>query len=904
MGDDNRAPLSRVSRSPSAVSKALQLPFEQTGSDVQPVLCVDVDSVLLDVWQSHPTPQNAGSAELTEQRDVLLRRLLAYLANRLIADRRTVPVVFITKHSPDKAKSLFAEVTAHLRRTGPHLVDATELGAQPRGRQQFVFPPHSPLESPAPSPVEKLTPPPPPPPILLLGPHRVSSHRKCVQIVFNAMRQLSKTNFFRRTRSVPTAIRICWVSAHCPTCYRSATRTAGDDGGVPPARPKSKSLSKVNSPRKPGDRLLDAFSSNRPASLSTSSHIEHSTQRHRRQPSAFGDIARFYNNEYNSTISNGQGSRAPGSRARNFFCAHVDLLHRSTLDNARALAAADSFICIARAGVTPTLFPCCCARKSFPVDETGFIQAIKLFRQLTYCLGNAEHSSMLLFYSKSNRMDHQRFADRSQHDTHAEEIVQRLALLGPMLLPHSTVARLIFDPIARLHQVLVRNAGRESWDNFQLLLGACVGAMRFACLWLDARGDPSIATSEVLGHAQRDDAGSVEDAGAGTDESAHIGTSAAQFHHNPLQTLLQALQGVSTELRKVGLGRLLEITVKHLHQAQPQSQSPASPAENRQQATALASDAADGRDSTQNPHPNIGFDFSRLHEAHRFARQISLMDVACLRRIRRAELVGSRWVSAAKAQVAPNVVEAIKQFNLRVNWVTSTILAESPLRSGRIGGRGRGYAAEFFLNVAEHLLHDGNLNAFAQIAQGLTSPFCSVSAGVLPAMWERVLGDPSVGTSSHSRKQRHNATNYAQFQKLCQPGQMTRFVRDWQAKAGHSFIPPLNVFLQQLSQEEALVPWRRSSSNVAADSSSVEVNWHKADTILDKIDLFIGAVHDPRWLELAPSDSDLQGLISRMCVEQSMNMVKQAQSSRRIKTTTKQQEREFLDDLDELGWGF
>ncbi len=73
---------------------------------------------------------------------------------------------------------------------------------------------------------------------------------------------------------------------------------------------------------------------------------------------------------------------------------------------------------------------------------------------------------------------------------------------------------------------------------------------------------------------------------------------------------------------------------------------------------------------------------------------------------------------------------------------------------------------------------------------------------------------------------------------------------------------------------------------------------------MERILSFLATVHDPRWRAVAVPDLELQAAIAQLSAEQSMNLRQTAQSYRRIKTTTKRKEQEFLEDLNELGWGF
>ena len=105
--------------------------------------------------------------------------------------------------------------------------------------------------------------------------------------------------------------------------------------------------------------------------------------------------------------------------------------------------------------------------------------------------------------------------------------------------------------------------------------------------------------------------------------------------------------------------------------------------------------------------------------------------------------------------------------------------------------------------------------------------------------------------------------------------------------------------------DESPTTTTRDTDTEAKDDSDRRhrMNWGKALSINVKIRTFLGIVHDPRWRKCAQPDPEVQAAIMQQSADQSMNLSTIASSYRHIKTTTKQKEQQFLEDLSDFGWG-
>ena len=106
---------------------------------------------------------------------------------------------------------------------------------------------------------------------------------------------------------------------------------------------------------------------------------------------------------------------------------------------------------------------------------------------------------------------------------------------------------------------------------------------------------------------------------------------------------------------------------------------------------------------------------SRAPLALKVARSLTLADIKLLGSIHPRELVERRWRSKDRYTLAPNVMNAIKDFDRRVNWVISILLTAKP---GKVQT-----TVKFFLAVADNLLKFHNFNGYMQIAYGICSPW-------------------------------------------------------------------------------------------------------------------------------------------------------------------------------------
>lgn len=170
--------------------------------------------------------------------------------------------------------------------------------------------------------------------------------------------------------------------------------------------------------------------------------------------------------------------------------------------------------------------------------------------------------------------------------------------------------------------------------------------------------------------------------------------------------------------------------------------------------------------------------------AQEMARQVTLIEHAYFRRIRRAQVLNKEWKRERRMETAEDVCHMILHFNSIACWAQQEVLGGG--RSGeQTSPKQRAKVLELMLTIANELRGMHNFNACCAILSGLSTTAIyrlKKTWQKLPSKTNRLFEEelkPLLSTSGNHRNLRQ------------------AFKAAWEAKA-FPMIPPINIFLQDL----------------------------------------------------------------------------------------------------------
>ncbi|KAJ3424243.1 guanine nucleotide exchange factor [Anaeramoeba flamelloides] len=97
-----------------------------------------------------------------------------------------------------------------------------------------------------------------------------------------------------------------------------------------------------------------------------------------------------------------------------------------------------------------------------------------------------------------------------------------------------------------------------------------------------------------------------------------------------------------------------------------------------------------------------------------FSRQLTLMEFDLYQKIKHREFLNQAWTKKNKEELAPNITNFTRSFNLFSNWMANEILSHDKLKN-RVNCLGK------FIKIGYHLKKIGNFNSVQEIIAGLSS---------------------------------------------------------------------------------------------------------------------------------------------------------------------------------------
>jgi son of sevenless-like protein len=157
-----------------------------------------------------------------------------------------------------------------------------------------------------------------------------------------------------------------------------------------------------------------------------------------------------------------------------------------------------------------------------------------------------------------------------------------------------------------------------------------------------------------------------------------------------------------------------------------------------------------------------------------FARQMTLVEYDYFKKIEPKECLSGAWAKASKKLFAPNIVALTERWNNMTGFVATTIISEDDIRV-------RKNLMIKFVEIAQELKEMNNFNGVTEIMSGLAN----VAIYRLKKTWDMVPPDVM--------------QTHAALTELCNQNQANKNMRDALARAPPPAIPPLAMYLKDLT---------------------------------------------------------------------------------------------------------